>query len=243
MSLGFATRQNFAVLNLETPREIRPTEQPPIVPQKATVPRKTWTTRDEVIRIVTRIRAQLSRTARVLMFTGITQDNGASGLAWEVALALSKLETDRILLIDTDIGAPALHQRLEIPSSPGLAEAIAADGFREAVQTVIEGRLHVLPAGNTLLSPAALFSSPELAPMMQVLRSDYRYVVLSTPPVLADVSASLLSPYVDGVVLAVATGAQRRAELRAAQQELYSLNAKVVGVVLCDTDGLQVGEP
>jgi len=197
--------------------------------------KKTWDSRDEVSRIIARIRAQLSRTDRVLLFTGVTRGDGASELARETALALSKLEGERILLVDTAISTPSLHKRFDISISPGLAEAMSGDcSLTDAVQPVIDGQLYVMPAGNTKIGPGAFFAPPELARVMQVLRSEYRFVVLSTPPVLTDVSASLLSSFADGVILAVSSGSQRRGEVLAAQNELRSVKAKMLGAVLCE---------
>lgn len=229
MSKGFAARRTFERLDLDSSREPRSSRS------QANGHPNEWVVRDEVIRIVARIRAQLSATDRVLMFAGVTPGEGPCELAWESALALSRLEGERVLLVDTGVSAPWLHKRFNLPVSPGLAEALAGDCFKDAVQTVVEGRLHVMPAGQAAGGPAALFSSPGLAPMMQVLRADYRFVLLNAPPMLTDVSASLLSPFADGVVLTVASGSQRRADVRAACNELRSLKAKMLGVVLCET--------
>jgi capsular exopolysaccharide synthesis family protein len=196
-------------------------------------PSNTGALRDEIIRILARIRPQLSSDDRVLLLTSVTQTEGTSELASESAFAFSKLEARPTLLVDTAILSPSLHQRFGLPGSPGLAEVLTGRcSLAESVRRISDRQLHVLPAGNTNLGPAALFASPQLPMIMQLLRTEYHFVILSVPPVLTDVSASLLSSVADGVVLVVSSGSQGRTETLAAQNELRGIKAKMLGVVL-----------
>lgn len=188
--------------------------------------------RDEIFRILARIRPQLSPDDGVLLLTGVTGSEGASELAKGMALALTRLDSRPVLLVDTAISSPSLHERFGIPPSPGLSDVIAgAASLSESVRRV-DRQLYVLPAGNTSLGSAELFASPQLAMIMQLLRAEYHFVLLSAPPVLTDVAATLLSSVADGAVLVVSSGSQRRGEALAAQNELRGVNAKMLGVVL-----------
>jgi len=188
--------------------------------------------RDEVFRILARIRTQLSSDDRVLLFTGVTESEGSSELAHESALALSKIEGG-ILLLDAAISSPSLHQRFGGPASPGLAEVITRRfSLSESVRADVDDRLHLMPAGSSKLGAAELFASPELQMIMQVLRTQYRYIIVSGPPVLTEASSSLVSCAADGVVLTLSSGSQRRAQALAAYNELVAVKARMLGVVL-----------
>ena len=64
------------------------------------------------------------------------------------------------------------------------------------------------------------------------LTQRFDIVLLDSPPVLPVADAMILSGYADAVVLVVAAGQTRRAELRRTTEKLAQANAPVVGVAL-----------
>jgi Mrp family chromosome partitioning ATPase len=64
------------------------------------------------------------------------------------------------------------------------------------------------------------------------LSQRFDLVLIDSPPVLPVADAMILSGYVDGVLLVVAAGQTRRAELRRTVDKLGQAGAPVVGAVL-----------
>ena len=64
------------------------------------------------------------------------------------------------------------------------------------------------------------------------LAERFDVVLIDSPPVLPVADALILSGYADGVLLVVAAGQTRRAELRRAAEKLAQASAPVVGMVL-----------
>ncbi len=64
------------------------------------------------------------------------------------------------------------------------------------------------------------------------LAKRFDIVLIDSPPVLPVADALILSGYADAVLLVVAAGSTRRAELRRAAEKLAQASAPVVGAVL-----------
>ena len=66
---------------------------------------------------------------------------------------------------------------------------------------------------------------------LERLERDYQKIIVATPPVLSDPSASVISEHADAVVLVVRLGQSRRADVRRAAESLTGVGAQVTGVL------------
>ena len=68
--------------------------------------------------------------------------------------------------------------------------------------------------------------------MLQTLSDRYDYIVIDSPPVINVTDPVILSTLVDGVVLVVHAGRTSREAVQRSRQELLSVGADLLGVVL-----------
>jgi capsular polysaccharide biosynthesis protein len=80
---------------------------------------------------------------------------------------------------------------------------------------------------------------PAAAEQIGQLRAEYDYVLIAAPAVLENSTASVLSDYVDAVLLIASTDVTRRGRLRRAAEALKATGADTIGLVLVrdDTNG------
>src|SRR6267142_3914104 len=64
------------------------------------------------------------------------------------------------------------------------------------------------------------------------LREKFTHVIVDSPPAISFTDASILSTFVDGVILVVHGGRSSRAVVRRAKQQLLDVGAHIFGVVL-----------
>ena len=60
----------------------------------------------------------------------------------------------------------------------------------------------------------------------------FTHVIVDSPPAISFTDASILSTFVDGVILVVHGGRSSRAVVRRAKQQLLDIGAHIFGVVL-----------
>src|SRR5476651_1743646 len=101
-----------------------------------------------------------------------------------------------------------------------------------AIQRTVVENLSLLPCGKKPANPAELLTSPNFGDLLDRLKSDYDYVVLDTPPVLAVSDPSAVAPRADGVILVFRMTSKVRPAAERAREQLTQIGANVIGVVV-----------
>src|SRR5207244_7816812 len=136
----------------------------------------------------------------------------------------------RVLLIDADLRAPAIHNLLYLPEDRGLS-TILNPGFKgDIAEYVFNSRVpgvFVLPAGPTPDLPTELLGSDTMKRLVALFRTNFDYVVIDTPPVLAASDPIVIAADADAVLLTVRSGQTTKDAMLRAHDLLRSVGAKV----------------
>lgn len=173
----------------------------------------------------------------LLLVTSAEPDAGKTGVAVNLAIALSQLGGDT-LLIDADMRCPDCHRILELDRTPGLSNFLVGEAELSAVikPTAIPTLLYLLPAGQSPLNPAELLSSERMSAALNFLTQQFKYVIIDSPPVLEFTDSVLLSTLAEGTLFVIRAGATPRDAAQRAIGMLNGVNAKILGVVLNHLD-------
>jgi capsular exopolysaccharide synthesis family protein len=169
---------------------------------------------------------------RVLVVTSATGSEGKSVTALNLSLALSASLKGRVLLIDSDLRRPQIHNYLGIEMTKGFGDLLAEPGGDYASYITKVGNLDVIPGGHSPQNPLGLLASPHARELLARLREQYQLVVLDSPPIVPIADSHVLAGLADGVVIVVRARQTQRDLLRQAIQSLSAAN--LVGAVLND---------
>jgi capsular exopolysaccharide synthesis family protein len=141
----------------------------------------------------------------------------------------------KVLIIDCDLRRPRLHAHFNIPNAQGLTNCLS--GNASDVDSVIQDyaplpNLKLLPSGPMPPNPAELLGSEEMRKLLNTLSEKFTHVIVDSPPAISFTDASILSTFVDGVILVVHGGRSSRAVVRRAKQQLLDIGAHIFGIVL-----------
>lgn len=181
------------------------------------------------------------RTGPVVEITSTGPGAGKTHTAVNLSKAFCA-EGRKVILVDCDFRRPALHQRLGVPVSPGMADLVsrppgsipglAEDRLPLWSLPVAGGvNLDVIPAGSGLVDPAAALTTERAARVFASLPVHYDLAVVDSPPVLAVVDPLVLAHYADGIVFVVDARKDKRADVKRAIDQLRAVNAPVIGLV------------
>jgi len=92
--------------------------------------------------------------------------------------------------------------------------------------------LVAIPTGPLPPNPADLLSSHKLADALRILRKEYKFIVIDSPPIMAATDAVILSVQADGVLLVVRSGETPKEAFTRARDLLTSVKCHLLGVVL-----------
>lgn len=173
------------------------------------------------------------RDLRVIAVASAVSGEGKTSVATQLALSLARATHEPVLLIDSDMRAPDIHQIFDLPLGPGLAEVL--DGRAKLDTTIVRGAsesVHLLTAGKLNRNPNELLSSESLGLILDQLRATYRYIVIDAPPLLAASEAFVPAKLADGVILCAMRDVSRMPQVKLARDRLVASGARALGVVL-----------
>lgn len=169
---------------------------------------------------------------KLIQVTSPDPSEGKSTLAANLAVSIAN-SGKRVLLIDADFRRPRVHRIFRLRDEVGVTSIIA--GMAEIPDAIQETRienLSALPCGPRPPNPSEMLTSPRFKELLDVLRDQFDFVIVDTPPMLAVTDPSAVAPRVDGVFLALRLTSKARQKATQAVQMLASFNANVLGVVV-----------
>ena len=168
---------------------------------------------------------------RVIQVTSPEAQDGKTTLAANLALAMAH-SGKKVLLMDADMRCPKVQKIFRLQHQIGLSDVVLGEIlFENAVQTTeIEG-LSLLAAGLTPANPAELLGGQSFEKLMVQLRSEFDYIIVDTPPLMAVSDPCIVASLVDAMVLVVRVGKNRLQTIRNACELLTTLGIEVLGAV------------
>jgi capsular exopolysaccharide synthesis family protein len=172
----------------------------------------------------------------------VTPKPGQGGTTTIANLAIALAEADRrVILVDTDLRRPSLHQIFGVPNDVGLT-SVLNDGadLADVLQETEVPNLLLLAAGPLAHNPSNLISSNRMRSLMAELRERADFVLFDTPSAIAFSDAVIIASMTDGALMVV----RAHQPLRGSQLQVTTLlnkaRANIVGAVLNDVTPSEV---
>lgn len=169
------------------------------------------------------------QSVKVLLITSPGRGDGKTTIAENLARAFAH-SGRKVILLDSDLYHPQLHNRLGLDSQKGLT-SILADGldWKEVGQT--SDRMTVITSGPRFSSSALLLESDVMTNLLEELQQSSDVVIIDGPPLFI-MDAQILASRVGGVLLVVRQGGTITAIARTMLEQLNLMDANVLGAVL-----------
>ena len=176
--------------------------------------------------------AQAGKELQTIALTSCTPNEGKSTTIANLAVVLTQAGK-RVLLIDCDMRNPTVHKNFNLSNKVGLSSCISmGTALSDAVQkTSIEG-LYALTGGVIPPNPSELLGSEQMKNLLQRAKEQYDYVLIDTPPVMPVTDALIVSRFVDGMILVIASAEVKVEMARDVKSQLVNAGANILGVVL-----------
>ncbi len=171
---------------------------------------------------------------RSVLVTSSEPSEGKTTTAISVA-RLQALAGLKVIIVDTDIRKPAVHERLAVRRAPGLVEVL--DGKHTLDEVVIEDEktgLHVIPVGVPMSTD--ILSLDAMQELVDYLSEHYDLVILDSAPILLVSDARVLPAVADMTIFTCRWRSTRREVVRLAMKKLAESGARLGGVVLSRVD-------
>jgi succinoglycan biosynthesis transport protein ExoP len=169
---------------------------------------------------------------KLILVTSAAASEGKTVNCLNLAATLAE-SGSRVLLIDVDLRHPSCHRSFGLENTTGLSNFLAGHtGIEEIVHRLDEPRLWFVPAGPTPPNPAELVGSTRMQQMIALVREEFDFVILDSPPVTPVSDALVLARSSDGVVLVVKGQDTPKDLVRRARDQLSFAGAHLLGTVV-----------
>jgi capsular exopolysaccharide synthesis family protein len=171
---------------------------------------------------------------RSFVLSSATSGAGTTDVVIGLGIAFAQASA-RVALVDADLRAPKLANRLGIASGVGLTDLLREGTAASlALRRGPEATLKVIPGGEAVGHPGDLLESDALAEVLDELSRAFDIVLIDTPPLLFASDAASVARRASAAVLVARSGVTATEKLRLAERALRAVGKPPLGVVLND---------
>jgi Mrp family chromosome partitioning ATPase len=181
----------------------------------------------------TRVLQRMRRNGwKTLAVTGTRSGEGKSLTAINLSISLARDLGTSVVLADLDFRKPSIHTHLGIAARYGIGDFLrGAVALEDAAVCPNVERLGILVNTRSFRGSSEMLTSPQAANLVRRVKAgEGRIAVFDLPPVLATDDMLAFCPLVDAVLLVVAQGTTKHADMRATREVLQKV--PIVGTVL-----------
>ena len=170
---------------------------------------------------------------RTVIFTSAIQGEGKTSTAVNMAITFAQTDA-KVLLMDCDLRRARVHRMLSLKNEAGISDVLAGMDTAENVlkQSPLAPGVDVLTAGHIPPNPSELLVSPRMGQLMQVLKQQYDYILIDTPPVTLVADSTSMRNYADGYVVVLRENYTPRKLLEDTEERLNMAEARILGYVI-----------
>lgn len=171
---------------------------------------------------------------KTVVVTSAGPIEGKSTSVANLAVAMAQAGK-RIILVDTDLRRPTLHQLFEQSNARGITTALIKQEGRSISDYLVPTgvrNLRLLPSGPLPPNPAELLGSQRMAELIENLRMRAELVLFDSPPLLAVADTTILASVCDATLLVVLAASTKADSLRKATEQLAQSGTRLLGVIL-----------
>src|SRR4030067_1113236 len=175
--------------------------------------------------------ASLDKPLKNLLITSSNPKEGKTLTVANLGISFSQAGL-KVLVIDTDLRRPRLHELFGKLNQAGLTQVVAGEFGWEAIINTEINNLSLLPSGPAPWNPVRMFESERLKELIDKLKERFDLLILDSAPLLIKSDAAILGRYVDDVVYVAEAGKTTRKAITETADILKKANLKLLGIVL-----------
>src|SRR3990170_578894 len=172
------------------------------------------------------------KNLKSILITAASPLDGSTTIIANLANFLSNTAGHKVMVIDANLRAPAIHKVFNISDNTGLANVLEGKISLEKATQALGPNLMVLPAGNTALNSTPLLDSTNMLNVMKTAKEKFEFVFVDYANLRSFKDACVLCLHLDGIALVVNEGKTRHHTIKGLIAPLKHKKANLIGVIL-----------
>ncbi len=176
--------------------------------------------------------AMLEAKNNVVMISGSAPSVGKTFVSVNFAAVLAKSD-QRVLLIDADLRKGYLQRYFGLQGKKGVTELISEQlQAKDVINHSGIDNLDVVIRGQVPPNPSELLMHPHFADFIKWASSEYDFIIIDTPPVLAVTDPSIIGSLAGTTLMVARFDESTAKEIEVAKQRFEMAGIEVKGVIL-----------
>lgn len=182
----------------------------------------------------THLLAQHADERFCVLITSAEASEGKSVTCLNLGITLAERRERSTVIVDGDLRRGRIAQMLAGRATPGLADVLRGQrDIRDVLQPTLYGNLFFVAAGEARREEAAdLVGRPEMSESLALLRRQFDYVLLDSPPIHSISDACIIGGAVGEALVVMRMNKTSRDSTERAIRLLQASSVKVVGMIL-----------
>ena len=170
---------------------------------------------------------------KVISLTSCTPNEGKTSISFNMAKSFVD-KGKKVILIDADLRKSVLVGRYRVGEiESGLTHYLSGQNELGDViyQTNIEN-MDIIFCGSYCPNPAELLGHIRFKNMLDLLREEYDYIIVDTPPLGSVIDSAIVAKAVDGVIMVIEANVISYRFAQGVKEQLEKANCRILGVVI-----------
>lgn len=170
---------------------------------------------------------------QAIAVTSAHKEEGKSSIAMQLAKSFAALNK-AVVYVDCDIRKSKTLRRYQINEQVvGLTEYLSGNcRLENIVYRTDNPNMDMVFTGAAAPNPSELLSDTMFEQLLEILKANYDYVIVDTPPINAVIDGAIVAKSCDGTVMVLEQGVTERAEAIRMKRQLTYAGVKIIGAVL-----------
>ncbi|NLP34797.1 MAG: CpsD/CapB family tyrosine-protein kinase [Clostridiales bacterium] len=170
---------------------------------------------------------------KLICITSCLPDEGKSSISFHLASSLAE-SGKRVIYVDADLRRSATIGRYKPDQAVnGLTHYLSGMcTLEEILYETNEINLDMVFTGPVPPNPSELLGSDLFIQLIRMLRENYDYVIVDTPPLGNVIDSAIIAKYCDGVILVIEANAISYKLAQKVKKQLDKGNCRILGAVL-----------
>lgn len=173
------------------------------------------------------------KAPQTILVASSQPSEGKTTTAINAAITLAQSGAE-VVILDCDLRRPRLHHHFQIDNMHGITNYLSGDR-NTALLLKSHPRianLKIITSGPVPPNPAEMIGSNEMRSLLDFLKTNFKHIIIDSPPAISFADATILSTLVDGVIIVAMAGKSSIHLIRRFKQRVNSVGGRIYGVVL-----------
>jgi polysaccharide biosynthesis transport protein len=174
---------------------------------------------------------------RSFLITSSNPSEGKTSYAFNLALSLEK--NNKVLFVEADIRRPSvLNSFYKFDQEIfGLGEIISSNSsLKETIFTVPGTKLEIITSGAKRFDMSDIVSKDQINKFFDVLKQEYDYLIIDSPPVQPVSDTLILTQAVDYNFFIIRSETSKTLAFMSSIKKIQNVGAKIDGIIINDLD-------